>query len=269
MSEYQETQPFRISWSALQNWEMCRQKGWLVSQRKSSVIKDGRNFFHGTVVDSIMRSWLKDPQPGQMPLMVDSYMDDIEANTQEKGDGYVKWRHKEDRNNVRDFCLELTKRLEPILMEKVVPFDYEPAKRFKIEIKLPDENNELQPVLLTGEFDLLVRDNDQKFHVWDLKATADNSYWKKTLGQLVFYDLAVYAMFLETPVTSGLIQPMCDQRILEFSFTDADRRAMFGRIMAMMRAVWAKDHTPTDDSNCCYSCPVKSACVKYNKPSLI
>jgi CRISPR/Cas system-associated exonuclease Cas4 (RecB family) len=204
-----------------------------------------------------------------MVLMVDEYMDSTEAETQESGDGYIKWRHDKDRVNVRNFCVELCKRLEPILLEKVVPFDYEPAKRFKIPITLPGLDNEKLPVFLTGEFDLLVRDDNQKFHVWDLKATADNSYWKKTLGQLVFYDLAVFAMMGETPISSGLIQPMCDERILEFTFTDEDRRAMFSRVMAMMRAVWEGDHQPKKDSAGCYSCSVKSACSKYNTPSLI
>lgn len=269
MSENTTLEPFKVSWSALQNWELCKQKGWLVSQRKSSAVKDSRNFFHGTVVDRIMRNWLQDPVAGKMPLMVDDYMDSTESESQENGDGFVKWRHKEDRKQVRDYCVELTTRLEPILLEKVVPYDYEPAKRFKIPITLPDENNNKLPVLLTGEFDLLVRDNDMKFHVWDLKATADNNYWKKTLGQLVFYDLAVYAMMGETPQTSGLIQPMCDEQTLEFVFTDADRRAMFSRIMAMMRAVWSGDHAPSKDSAPCYGCPVKASCVKYNKPALI
>ena len=267
MSE--NVEPFRVSWSSLQAWELCKQRGWLMSQRKSSPVKDGRNFFHGTVVDRIMREWLNDPQPGLMPTMVDTYMDELEAKSQESGDGYVKWRHKNDRTELRDFCVELTKRLEPILLEKVVPFDYEPAKRFRIPITLPNMNNEQVPILLTGEFDLLVRDHDQKFHVWDLKATADNSYWKKTLGQLVFYDLAVYAMMGETPVTSGLIQPMCDERTLEFTFTNEDRRAMFGRIMAMMRAVWAGDYEPSKDSAPCFGCSVKASCIKYNTPALI
>src|SRR3954468_3413137 len=117
MSENTETEnvePFRVSWSSLQAWEQCRQKGWLMSQRKSSQVKDSRNFFHGTVVDRIMRTWLQNPEVGTMPGMVDDYMDTTEANLQEDGDGFVKWRHKADRDNVREFCVELTKRLEPI-----------------------------------------------------------------------------------------------------------------------------------------------------------
>lgn len=261
--------PFRVSWSSLQNFELCKQKGWLMSQRKASPIKDSRNFFHGTVSDRIMRTWLDDPQPGIMPSLVDEYMDKTEKESQEKGDGYVKWRHTSDRKDVRDFCVELTSRLEPILYELVVPFDYEPAKRFKIPMTLPGLDGEPTDIVIVGEFDLLVRDDDKKFHVWDLKATADNNYWKKTLGQLVFYDLAVMALMGESPIKSGLIQPMCDQRVVEFSFTDEDRRAMLARIMAMMRSVWSGYHPPKADVAGCSWCPVKHACERYQKPSLV
>ena len=268
MSELKTMEPFRVSWSSLQNWEMCKQKGWLISQRKSSPVKDSRNFFHGTVVDRIMRNWLDDPQPGIMPQMVDDYMESCEREALETGDGIVKWKHKTDKADLREFCITLTKKLEPILFKLVVPFDYEPAKRFKIPMTLPGINNEPTEIFLTGEFDLLVRENSH-YNVWDLKATADNNYWKKTLGQLVFYDLAVYAMMGESPVKSGLIQPMCDQQVLEFNFTNDDRRAMLARIMTMLRAVWTEDHSPKDDVAGCSWCQVKHACEKYKKPNLV
>jgi hypothetical protein len=249
---------------------MCGQRGWLMSQRRSSPIKDSRNFFHGTVSDRIMRNWLDDPQPGQMPKMVDEYMESSEKEGLSKGDGQVKWRHKNDKEDVRNFCVELTTRLEPILYDLVVPFDYEPAKRFKIPMTLPGLDGEPTDILMTGEFDLLVRDHEQKFHVWDLKATADNNYWKKTLGQLVFYDLAVSAMMGESPIQSGLIQPMCDERVVDFAFTDDDRRAMLARIMAMMRAVWTEYHPPKASVTGCNWCPVRHACERYSgKPSLV
>jgi hypothetical protein len=262
-------QPFRVSWSSLLNWEMCKQKGWQMSQRRSSPLKDSRNFFHGTVVDRIMRNWLADPQPGMMPKMVDEYMESSEKEGLEHGDGVVKWRHKTDKSDVRKFCVELTKRLEPILSELVLPYDYEPAKRFKIPMTLPGIDGEPTEILMTGEYDLLVRNHEKNFHVWDLKATADNNYWKKTLGQLVFYDLATMALMGEAPTKTGLIQPMCDERVVEFSFTDDDRRAMLARIMAMMRSVWFKDHAPKSDSTGCYFCPVRAACEKYKKPDLM
>jgi len=267
-TEDTKPQPFRVSWSSLQAWEMCKQRGWLLSQRKSSPVKDSRNFFHGTVVDRIMRNWLDDPQPGVMPKMVDDYMESCEQEALETGDGVVKWKHRTDKADLREFCVTLTKKLEPILYKLVVPFDYEPAKRFKIPMTLPGINNEPTEIFLTGEFDLLVRENSH-FNVWDLKATADNNYWKKTLGQLVFYDLAVYAMMGESPVRSGLIQPMCDQEVLEFSFTNDDRRAMLARIMTMLRAVWTEDHSPKADSVGCSWCSVRHACEKYKKPNLV
>lgn len=265
--EVTKPEPFRVSWSSLQYWEMCHQKGWLMSQRKASPVKDGRNFFHGTVVDRIMRNWLEDPQPGQMPKMVDDYMESTEKEALEKGDGVVKWKHNTDKVDLRNFCVELVTRLEPILFELVVPFDYEPAKRFKIPVTLPGLNNEPTEIYMTGEFDLLVRDFTPSWHVWDLKATADNNYWKKTMGQLIFYDLAVFAMMGESPAKSGLIQPMCNERTLSFTFTDDDRRAMLARIMAMMRAIQGKDHKPKEDSAGCSWCPVAHACEKFSKPN--
>lgn len=267
MSEEVQQESYRISWSSLQTWELCRQKWWLQSQRKSSPIKDSRNFFHGTVADRIMRAWLDDPQPGAMPGMVADYMDKCEKEGQESGDGIVKWRHRTDREDVQNFCVELVTRLEPILYELVVPFDYEPAKRFKVPINLPGIDDIPVEVTLTGEFDLLVRDKTPAFNVWDLKATADNSYWKKTLGQLVFYDLAVWCMMGESPAKAGLIQPMCDQRVVDFTFTNDDRRAMLARIIAMLRSMQRQEREPKEDPQGCFFCQVRHGCSKYSNPN--
>lgn len=265
-----EVKEFSISWTSLQSWEQCKQLGFLISQRKRAAGQDNRNFFHGNVVDRIMRNWLDsdNPEPGQMPKMVDDYMEKCEEEVQERDNGKIKWKHRTDREDVREYCVELVTRLEPILFEEVIPFEYEPAKRFAVPTKATSVDGEEYRLILKGEFDLLVRNqNTGLFRVWDLKATKDKDYWRKTLGQLVFYDLAVFAMFQSWPEASGLIQPMCEERVMRFTHTNTERAQMVARINKVMEAQWKGDYAPKESNAGCSYCIANYACSKF-KPQV-
>lgn len=256
----------KISWSSLQRWELCRQKNFLVKQGLSVPGKDVRNFLAGNVVDSVQKTWLDNPV-GNMTDLVDEHFEKAIAKSQEKGT--IKWRDKNDKKKIHTVCVNATTYLQPILEARVLPYDYEPGKWFNQVVRIKDQNTgEIKEVILNGEFDLLVRETDGKFVVWDLKTTADNDYWKKTVGQLTFYDLVVYSMFNQFPKKTGLIQPLCDEQVKEFFFTDKERAEIWSRISAYAHAEWVGDHPPKVDNTGCNFCEVQHACAKFTKRKL-
>lgn len=247
----------------------CRAKGALVSAGRKSPVSDYRNFFGGTTVDSCMRQWLSmdEPPAGWMAAHIDEIFDHMEVEVRETGDGIVKWRDTGDRAKLRAWCKELVTRLEPILLEEVIPYEYEVATRFKVPLTIPGLDGNPRKILLTGEMDLLTwREKGLPRAVQDLKATEDNSYWRKVSGQLTFYEIAVWGMCGKWPEFSGLIQPMCDEPTPKFWFgTDpADpRRQMFVTICNVAADIWRKDLPPKADAAGCSYCPVKQACPKF------
>lgn len=254
---------FKVSWSSLQRFEQCKAKDYLVRQKLANPHKDVRNFLAGNVVDSIQKSWLENPSL-DMLSMVDQHMD-LAIEASEKS-GSIKWRNKNDKAGIKSFCKDVVVQLQPILEARVLPYNYEPAVRFYSPIRIRRPSGEAEEIILRGEFDLLVQDpEDGKYIVWDLKTTKDNDYWKKTLGQLVFYDLVIISMFGQPPKKTGLIQPACDEQIKEFFFTKEDRADMWARITAMMESEWAGDHRPKSDSIGCSWCEVSHACPKFNR----
>lgn len=259
---------FKVSWSSLQRWELCKQKDYLYRRKVKSPSQDVRNFLAGNIVDRIQRDWLRDPVPGVMHTWVDDYMERCIVEAEESS--RIQWRSKNDKKEIKNFCVDVVKDLEPILTARVLPYDYEPAKRFYTPVKIRKPDGELVEIILRGEFDLLLRDPaDGRFEVWDLKTTKDNDYWKKTLGQLVFYDLVIISMFGQPPKRTGLIQPACDEQVKEFTFDNTHRAEMWGRITAMMQSEWVGDHSPKIDPAGCNWCEVSHACAKFNQPLII
>jgi hypothetical protein len=254
---------YKLSWSALQRHELCKQKQHLVSEGFGVKGRDVRNFLAGNVVDSIQKAWLDNPV-GSMSALVDEHFELSIAKAQERDT--IKWRSKNDKSTILLNCRKAVNSLEPILRARVLPFDYEPGKWFSVPVKLQNpKTNQVEEIILRGEFDLLVRDNFNRFTIWDLKTTADNDYWKKSLGQLVFYDLVILSMYGEPSVKAGFIQPLCDEQVKEFYFDNAIRSEMWGRINMMMRDVWDGNFDPKADNAGCSFCEVAHACQKFKR----
>lgn len=254
----------RLSWSRLRLHDECPAKGDLMRAHKSPV-QDIRSFFHGNVVDLAMRRWLaqEDPEPGWMAAQIDAIFEESAQIAKETGDGIVRWKSVTDADETREFCRELVKRLEPILVKYALPFEWTPAVRFSVPILVEDLSGHMREIILVGEMDLMVRDCEGRYAIWDLKATRDNAYYKKVLGQIAFYAIAVKAMHGRFPTMTGLIQPMCDQQVLPVT-VDRDAVAqMAGRITKAARDIWAGKLAPKADNTGCAYCPVKHACPKF------
>jgi hypothetical protein len=213
-----------------------------------------------------MRDWLDqdDPQAGQMVAMVDRIMDREEKAAADTGDGVVKWKSMTDRDETRAWCKGLVTRLEPLLFRHAVPFDYQTAVRFDVPYRVPLQAGGHKEIRLVGEIDLLVRWPDQRWAVWDLKGTDDNSYWRKTLGQLTFYEIACWILKEGSwPAGSGLLQPNCDHPDPWFQFGDQHRIEMFGRINKVAADMWNKVHFPKVTADGCSQCFFRVTCPKY------
>lgn len=256
----------RLSWSQLRVHEECKMKSHLIRTGHRSPVKNVRNYFHGMVVDRVMRDWLASPDhaPGAMIAMVDAMVDEVEREAVEGGDGIVRWRNASDRTELRQFCVELVRRLEPILYEKVLPYPFESATRFDVLVNIPAPDWTPATIRLTGEMDLLVQNNG--WEIWDLKGTKDDGYYRKVIGQLIFYDLAILALHGEPSANVGLIQPMCTEPILAFSISDEDRRQLWSRIVRMAHDIWTSHRPCKDGSDGCQWCEVGHACPRY-KPN--
>jgi PD-(D/E)XK nuclease superfamily len=264
-----ESREIRISWSRLREHAECKKRAALKAEGKKSPVTNIRVFFPGTVADRVMRRWLCQPEqkPGEMAAMVGVIMDEEERIARETGDGVVHWRGPQDRDWVRDWCQQLVTQLEPILYERAVPFEYEPAWRFRLPLNVPYLDGSPQRVWVIGEMDLFVRHPGPVLKIWDLKATADNSYWRKNVGQLVFYDLAAFLQFGQWTVECGLIQPMCREQVLRFILRDQDRRELLALVTSYCLDVWGKVQTLRLTSDKCGFCDVSHACPRYAVPA--
>ena len=256
-------EPISISWSSLKTYSECKQKAYLQRTGHKNPAQDIRGYYHGTVSDRVMRKWLEseDPRSGQMERWVDQLIDQGIQEAKESGEGVVRWKSATDRAEMTQYCIELVRRLEPILEKEVLPFDFISAYRFKVPVQVPWLDGTPTWIYLIGEYDLAVYDDG--YIVWDLKATRDDQYWRKTLGQLIFYDLSIGAEYGEFTKKVGLIQPMCQNRTPEWVVSDEARQEMWARIHRMATDIWLKDHSPKVDSVGCTYCPVRHSCEKF------
>jgi len=213
----------------------------------------------------VMRQWLTTPGTpvGAMASMVETAMEEIQTQARTDGDGIVRWKTANDKEEVRQFCLDLVERLEPVLRQLVLPYPHEIGKWFKVPISIPYLDGTPTVIYLRGEMDLLVQQAPGQYAVWDLKGTRDNSYWRKVMGQLVFYDLAALAMHRQPTARVGLIQPMCSQPVLEFVVNADQRRQMWAAIVQMAGDIWRRDTPCRTDTKHCSWCEVRHACPRY------
>lgn len=254
-----------ISWSSLRVHEECKQHGYLARSGKRAPLANQRVFFPGTVTDRVVRDWLlmENPTPGLMPEMVDAIIDREKDEIAERG-GVMTWKNHDDREQVRKDCTEAVTKIEPGLIEHVLPYEYRPDFRFKAPLQIPHPNGGHEKVVLNGAMDIIVRNPEtMKWGVWDVKHTRDDSYWKKTQGQLGFYDLAVQILFNAETEVVGLLQPLCKKAVLPVPLSTDTRAVMMSRIVRMAQEVWREDKTPRSDNTFCGFCDVKHACSKF------
>lgn len=264
-----------LSWSQLRTHEECKQKSYLHRSGNRAPMGDQRVFFAGTVTDRVVRDWLlNDPADnlGLMPHMVEEIM---EREREEiklgrlKGDGtreppgVMKWKGPGDREQVLRDCIEAVTKIEPALLKYVVPYKVTPDLRLKSPLVLPHPRGGTETVQLIGYLDIFVEDDKGRFWVWDVKHTRDDYYWKKTAGQLAFYDRMVEFKYGEPPIRVGLLQPLCKQPVKPVPVTDEKRREMMTRIAGLARDVWNKEKTPRKDTKVCNFCDAKHACEKF------
>ena len=264
MTETDDPRSLNLSWSQLRAHEECKQKSFLLRSGHRSKAGDLRAYFHGMVVDRVMNAWLSDPDrvSGAMVGMVTAAIDETANTAVAEGDGVVRWRHPHDRAELTEFCVELATRLEPLLSTHVLPYPFAAHIRFKTPVRVPYLDGEPVVVNLTGEMDLLVSQPDGHV-IWDLKCTRDDQYWRKVLGQLIFYDVADFLATGVRTVKVGLLQPTCKQPVLEWMLTDELRRGMQARIIAMARDIWAQEVACKADTHGCTYCVVRHACARY------
>lgn len=262
-----DSKPLRISWSRIRSHEECHAKGHLIASGYKAKSADVRMYFHGTVVDSCMRQWLSQdsPEKGWMRARVDEILEEEEVKAAETGDGVVRWRNLQDKQELREFCRELVVRLEKQLEQCCLPFSWQPAPRFTAPVTVPYLDGSPRQIELTGEIDLLVLQRDNLV-VYDLKATKNNEYWRKVVGQLVFYEIAMRILKQQWPLFSALLQPMATPAVVPFRFTDEQRRQMMLRICNTANDIWRGNILPKAGSEGCRDCFVRHACPKYKVP---
>lgn len=259
-----------LSWSQLRTFDECRQKVKLLKSGKRAKLSDARMFFPGTVTDRVVRDWLTD-HPGErgiMPEMVDSIMEREERLLREEEHRVVKWKDPGDKERVRLECIEAAKRMEPILFKYVLPHEYQVDWRFRTRLTIPIGGERI-PILLIGAMDIRVHNPEHDWWaVFDVKHTSNNDYWKKTQGQMTFYDLVNLLETGQRTKATALFQPLCDKQVKTIPIDDARRVEMRSRIVTMAEA-YLKDDLPfTDRKSQCTYCEFKHACPRF-KPVIV
>lgn len=255
----------RVSWSAVRTHMECKQRGALTRAGRRLTISDSRSFFPGNIVDRVVRDWLSDDpytKPGQMALMVEPTIDRELARIKDRG-GAMKWKSEEDRDTVLVDCVEAVTRIEPLLEQEVLPFEYDVDFRFQAPLAMPDLDGGITYITLTGAMDIIVKTPENRYRVWDVKMTKDDQYWRKTVGQLSFYDLACFALFEQETDKVGLLQPMCRQPVLEYALDDTRRAVIMQNVIEMCHDIWTGDEEPTGSGYACTVCEVRHACTKF------
>lgn len=255
----------KISWSSLRAHMECKQKGYLQRTGKKASMENQRVFFPGTVTDRVVRDWLSgDPEnnPNVMVDMVESVVLREQALIEEAGK-QLRWKDDKDRDSIIKDCQTAVKIIEPSLNKLVLPYDYDVDFGFKAPIMIPGLTGEPETILLVGYMDIIVRREENKWAVYDVKHTKDNSYWKKTRGQLSFYDLAVDAMFEAETFEVGLLQPLCNEPERMFQLNEDDRTILMSHVVKMATDVWNENFEPDAPVSACYFCNVKHACSRF------
>lgn len=256
-----------VSWSQLRLYEECKQKAQLHRSGKRAKLADNRVFFGGTVVDRVVRDWLADSRDlGEMPGMVADIMDREEGLIRDSADGILKWRDSEDRARVESDCKEAVKAIEPALVKYVLPYEYQVDYRFRTSLWVPNpiDPGEMMEMFLIGAMDILVHNPlADWWAVFDVKMTRDDSYWKKTQGQMTFYDLQIELERGQPARAAALFQPLCTTQVKTIPMDEMRRMEMRSRIMTMVDSIIREDMPTTTNAKLCGYCDYKHACPKF------
>jgi hypothetical protein len=258
-----------VSWSRLKTWEHCKQKAWLQGNGFKNPTANTRVFFRGTVTDRVLRTWLQDEnrQVNQMSGMVEEYIELCQQEQKDQGTGIVRWNSPTDKQESIVWCQDLLTKIEPIVQDLVVPYlpDVYADKHLRAQVTIPGLDGEPRDIMMIGILDILI-DSPDFLAVYDLKATADESYWKKTIMQLVFYSIMLESSGYRAPDATALIQPMCKEQIKHIEITDQHKMALMQKVVSYAHSVWAEDFAPKEsDAGCLNWCEVAHACVKFKK----
>jgi CRISPR/Cas system-associated exonuclease Cas4 (RecB family) len=256
-----------VSWSQLRLFEECRQKVTLLRAGKRKSGADARVFFPGTVVDRVVRDWLLtkpgDSDLGQMPDMVDEIMEREERLLTEDEDRIVRWKDASDKAKVRADCVEAVTKIEPALVRYVLPYEYQVDYRFRTALDVP-YHDEMVRILLIGAMDITVHNPVADWWMnLDVKMTRDNQYWKKTQGQLTFYDLQTELEHGKPTKATALLQPLCTQQVKPIPMTAQGRQEMLAHISTFVTAILDNDMPVTKKPSQCIYCDFKHACPKF------
>lgn len=255
----------KISWSKLRSHMECKQKGFLQRAGKGASMENQRVFFPGTVTDRVVRDWLAgDPysNPGLMVDMVESIVQREQENIEKEGK-QLRWKNDKDRDSIIADCQEAVRNIEPSLNRLVLPYEYDVDFSFKAPLRIPHPLGHSETVILNGFMDIIVRRGEDQWAVYDVKHTKDNQYWKKTRGQLSFYDLAVDVMFDAPTFEVGLLQPLCKETERMFVLDDAERGILLKHVNDMCVDIWEKNFDPDAPIDACKFCNVRHACTRF------
>lgn len=264
--------PVIISWSGLKRWEACPQHQLRVIRKETEKQEKGRIFLPGTVVDLTQREWLEsdNPQPGEMEEMIDTVFDRVVA----KGESKIHWKGdpRKDQEDVKEYCREAARNLEPWLIRNVLPYEYQPEVKFRANMQVPYVcgDGSRAPVKMIGGIDIVVRDDKGKFRLYDLKTTKNDGYIRSTLAQLIFYDLAwaVIQEDFDHAVEWGFVTPLLEEKFIPITVGQEDRRLMLSRIVKYAQGVWADAWEPKGDDTGCNWCEAKKVCEKFKLVSV-
>lgn len=255
----------KISWSALRSHMECKQKGYLQRSGKKATMENQRVFFPGTVTDRVVRDWLADDpysNPGLMPDMVETIVMREQKKIEERGK-QLRWKDDKDRDNIILECQEAVRKIEPSLNKLVLPYEYDVDFGFKAPMKVDNPSGGKTNLTLIGFMDIIVRRDTNLWAVYDVKHTKDNYYWKKTRGQLSFYDLVVDVLFDAPTFEVGLLQPLCKEPERMFNLSDEDRSILLAHVQGMSDDIFNENFEPDAPIDACMFCNVKHACSRF------
>lgn len=260
-----------LSWSRLRTHSECRQKGFLKKTTSYDSPSNERNFTPGNISDRVVRDWLmNDPWNNLhvMPDMVPEYLDKVEAASKAKGN-FVSWKSATDKDEIIQDCILAVTRLQPTLEKYVLPFEYTADYAFQSPVTVEVTGHGEAQMMLNGYMDILVKQSEDTYFIFDVKHTKNKYYWKSTIGQLAFYDTALRLAEGHYSRYSALLQPLVeDEPIKSFDIGNDDRMKMMQSIANYAEDVMNEDYAPTKNTSMCSMCDVKNSCIRF-KPKMV